>query len=84
MEKENYGRPLLRKLVIEALSLGMDFSFVRDMDANFIIMHKHQNFTVDEYHPPTAAAACWLLKGAIAAAKSEISALMVAQRGVSL
>lgn len=84
MEKEKYGRILLKKLVIEASLLGIEFSFVADMDGNYIVMHKIGDFTVKEYHPPSAAAACWMLKGAIAAAKAQVSVLMNAQRGVSL
>jgi len=83
MEK-TYGRAMLVRLVGEAKLLGLEFSFVRDMENKFVIMHKIGDFTVEEYRPPTAAAACWMLKGAIAAAKAEMSALMVAQRGVSL
>jgi len=74
--KENYGTPLMRKLVGEAQSMGIVVSFYSDMEGKYIVIHNSK-----EYVFPTkagAAAVVWFLRGLNEMAKSQISSLMAA------
>jgi hypothetical protein len=80
---KTYGRPMLKDLIMQARELGIEVSFYKDMDENYVIVHKvvvgsGPNSTVkdEEHRPPHAAAACWMVKGMIAAAKSKICGLL--------
>jgi len=85
--KKKYGRQVLKNLVMEARSLGVEVSFHKDMDDNYIIVHKivsagHNVPSVardEEHRPPSAATACWMLKGMIASAKSQLCGVLALQ-----
>lgn len=64
LAKVNYGRPLMRKLVGEANSLGIAVSFYNDQDGRYVI-----KTTNGVSFPPTAAAACHFVMGMIELAK---------------
>jgi len=60
MEKESYGSPLMKKLVIEAQFLGVKVVANRDLIDGLWHVEDHN----DEVHIlPTAAAACWFVRG---------------------
>ncbi len=69
--QENYGAPLMKKLVLEAQSLGIKVSAGRDlMTSLWVVLHDGTNHIF-----PTkagAAGACWFLKGMIANAKHQM------------
>ena len=62
--KINYGRPLLKRLVSDANSLGNMITFHINEDGNYVIRDGH---TVCK--PPTAVAACHFVMGVISATK---------------
>jgi len=72
MEKENYGSPLMKKLITQAQFLGV--KVVANLDIMDSLWHVEDHN--DEVHIlPTAAAACWFVKGMILNAQNQISVL---------
>lgn len=77
-EKESYGAPLMRKLVLEAQSLHIKVSANRDlMSKLWVVQHDGTSHIF-----PTcagAAGACWFVRGMIVNAKNQISVMLAAQ-----
>lgn len=64
--KKTFGRPLLKKLVVEAQSLGVSVDFHIDMNGHYIVR------TARAASPaPTAAAACYFVRGMIDLARHQ-------------
>jgi len=69
--KENYGTPLMDKLVSEATSIGVRLSYWKDMDRKYIVI-----FNSMEYVMPkgiSASACCWFMRGLVEMAKSQLA-----------
>ena len=87
MSTKTYGRQMLKNLVMEARSIGIEVSFHKDMDENYIIVHKIVSSAPadmsairdEEHRPPSAATACWMLKGMIASARSQLCGILALQ-----
>jgi len=73
--KVNYGRPLLRCLVQEANEMGISVDFHIDKDGRYVIKTPH-----DINVPPTAASACFFVKGMIALAEVKQNSLFPESR----
>jgi len=72
MEKESYGSPLMKKLITEAQFLGV--KVVANLDIMDSLWHVEDHN--DEVHIlPSAAAACWFVRGMILNAQNQISVL---------
>ena len=74
--KENYGAPLLRKLVEEANGLGIAVSFWKDMEGKYILTLEHDEFICPKNG--SISMACWFVRGMITVHNADISALMAA------
>jgi hypothetical protein len=67
--KTTYGKPLARKLVAELKSLGVDAYANSDINGQWHVYFNNEDFT-----PPNAAAACYMLMGILEHAKASLSA----------
>jgi hypothetical protein len=78
MEKESYGAPLMKKLILEAQSLGIKVSANRDlMTGLWVVVHDGSAYTF-----PTKAgvsAACWFIRGMTINAQNQISVMLAVQ-----
>jgi len=78
MEKENYGTPLMKKLILEAQSLGIKVSAGRDiMTSLWVVVHDGSNYVFPR--KAGVSAACWFIKGMILNAQNQISVMMAVQ-----
>ena len=75
-KKENYGAPLLRKLVKEANGIGIAVSFWKDMEGKYVVTLEHDEFVCPKNG--SIAMACWFVRGMITAHVANISVVMTA------
>lgn len=73
MVKENYGTPLMRRLVNEARTLGIKVNANRDLDGIWTIIHEGEEYIIPK--KGGAAAACWCVRGMILNAMHQISVI---------
>ena len=78
INKETYGAPLMKKLIIEAQSLGIKVSANRDiMTTLWNVVHDGAIYTFPAC--AGAAGACWFVKGMLVNAKNQISVQLAVQ-----
>jgi hypothetical protein len=65
--KVSYGRPLLKKLTEQARRLGNNIGFYIDDSGKYVIRDG-----LEIHRPPTAAAACFFMKGVISSSKNQL------------